>query len=205
MRATDALLAVPGLLLSLALVTALGTGRGALAVAVGVPAIGPFARVTRAATLRVRGTGHVEAAVACGAAGWWVVGRHVLPHARHPVLALASMEFGFAVLSVSGLSLLGYGTDPPTPEWGLLVADGRDHLATSWWLSVLPGPAIATTVLALHHIARFLDRHGHKGPKWLRAIEYMTQDRRGFWERGYHNVADPWTGQRHSYQEDDGS
>ncbi|MGE7385264.1 ABC transporter permease [Streptomyces sp. NPDC004126] len=158
MRGVDALLAVPALLLSLALVTALGTGRAALAVAVGVPAIGPLARVMRAATLRARHSGFVEAAVAYGAGRWWTVHRHVLPHARHPLLALGALEFGFAVLAVSGLGYLGYGAEPPTPEWGLLVADGRDHLATSWWLSVLPGLAVAATVLAVHHVARTLDR-----------------------------------------------
>ncbi len=157
MRAVDTLLAIPALLLSLALVTALGVGAVNLAIAVAVPTVANFARVMRAETLRVRHTVFVEAARSAGARWWWVLGRHVLPHARGPVTVLATLESGVAILGVSGLSFLGYGTPAPAPEWGSLVADGRDYLATAWWLSTLPGLTIAATVLATNHIARALD------------------------------------------------
>jgi peptide/nickel transport system permease protein len=157
MRAVDTLLAIPALLLSLALVTVLGVGAVSLAVAVAVPTVAHFARVMRAETLRVRQAAFVEAARAVGAGWWWVLVRHVLPHARGPVTVLAVLESGTAVLSMSGLSFLGYGTAPPAPEWGSLIADGRDYLATAWWLSVLPGLAIVLTVLAINRIADALD------------------------------------------------
>lgn len=81
--------------------------------------------------------------------------------------SLAALEFGVAVLSVSGLSFLGYGADPPTPEWGLLVADGRDYVAASWWLSALPGLTIALTVLSVNHITRTVE--GERGAVRARA------------------------------------
>ncbi len=157
MRIVDVLLAIPSLLLSLALVTALGVGTVNVAVAVGVPTIANFARVMRAETLRVCNAVFVEAARSTGAGWWWVLSRHVLPHAWGPVTVLTTLEIGVAVLSVSGLSFLGYGATPPAPEWGSLVADGRDYLATSWWLSTLPGLTIALTVLAANRISRALD------------------------------------------------
>lgn len=157
MRAVDTLLAVPALLLSLALVTTLGVGTVNLAIAVAAPTVATFARMMRAETLRIRHAAFVEAARSAGARWWWVLGRHVLPHTRGPMLVLATLESGTAILAVSGLSFLGYGVPPPAPEWGSLVADGRDYLATSWWLSLLPGLTIALTVLATNRVARALD------------------------------------------------
>ncbi|WP_047222560.1 ABC transporter permease [Protofrankia coriariae] len=163
MRVVDVLLAIPSLLLSLALVTALGVGTVSVAVAVGVPTVANFARVMRAETLRLRGAVFVEAARCAGVRWGQVLSRHVLPHACGPVTALAALEFGAAILTVSGLSFLGYGAAPPTPEWGSLVANGRNYLATSWWLSTLPGLTITLTVLATNRIARALDG------EWARA------------------------------------
>ena len=115
MRATDVLLAVPNLLLSLAVVTVLGAGTLEVAVAVGIASIATFARVMRGEVLRVRHATYVEAAHLAGAGRVAVVLRHVLPNSTGPVLALATVELGGAVLAVSGLSFLGYGATPPTP------------------------------------------------------------------------------------------
>lgn len=154
MRVVDVLLAIPALLLSLALVTALGFGTVQVAVAVGVAAIANFARVMRSEVLRVRRSAFVEAATASGVRWPTVVLRHVLPHAAGPVLSLAALEFGAAVLAVSALSFLGFGAPPPTPEWGSLVSEGRSYLATSWWLTTLPGLVIVAVVLSAHRVSR---------------------------------------------------
>ncbi len=84
--------------------------------------------------------------------------RHVLPNAAGPVLALAAVELGAVILAVSALSFLGYGATPPTPEWGSLVAEGRDYLAVAWWYSTLPGLVIALFVLAVGVLGRALTR-----------------------------------------------
>ena len=164
MRLTDVLLAVPGLLLSLALVTALGFGTVEVAIAVGVTSVGMFARVMRAEVLRVSGTPYVEAARAGGVRWYTVLLRHVVPNAAAPVLVYAAVDFGAVVLQVSSLSFLGYGARPPEPEWGALVAGGRDYLATAWWLTTLPGLTIAATVLAANRIARALDGEAKEAP-----------------------------------------
>ncbi|MCX4919291.1 ABC transporter permease [Streptomyces sp. NPDC060011] len=157
MRVVDVLLSIPSLFLSLALVTALGYGTVKVAVAVGIASVAGFARVTRAEVLRVRQAVFVEASRSCGARWYTVLGRHVLPNAVGPVIVLATLDFGAAVLAVSSLSFLGYGAPPPAPEWGTLIADGRNYMANAWWLTALPGLAIAATGLAANRIARALD------------------------------------------------
>jgi peptide/nickel transport system permease protein len=154
MRVVDVLLSIPSLLLSLALVTALGFGTVKVAVAVGVASVASVSRIMRSEVLRVRGSVYVEAAHAGGSRWWSVLGRHVLPNSVGPVLVLAVMELGTAILAVSALSFLGYGAPPPAPEWGSLVASGRDYLRTAWWLTALPGLTIAASVLAAGRIAR---------------------------------------------------
>ncbi|MFD7311467.1 ABC transporter permease [Promicromonospora sp. NPDC059942] len=158
MRATDVLLAIPGLLLSLAVVTALGFGTVKVAIAVGIASVATFARVMRSQVLRVRHATYVEAARLAGAGRGAVLLRHVLPNAAGPVLALAAVELGAVILAVSALSFLGYGATPPTPEWGSLVAEGRDYLAVAWWYSTLPGLVIALFVLAVGVLGRALTR-----------------------------------------------
>ncbi|MFI1710440.1 ABC transporter permease [Streptomyces griseoruber] len=157
MRCVDVLLSIPALFLSLALVTALGYGTVKVAVAVGIASVASFARVARAEVLRVRQALFVEASRSCGARWYSVLGRHVLPNAAGPVVVLATLDFGASILAVSALSFLGYGAPPPAPEWGTLISDGRNYLANAWWLTALPGLAIAATVLATNRIARALD------------------------------------------------
>ncbi|SNY86946.1 peptide/nickel transport system permease protein [Nocardia amikacinitolerans] len=158
MRVVDVLLSIPALLLSLALVTALGFGTRNVAIAVGVSLIANFARVMRSEVLRVRRAVYVEAAHAAGVRWYTVLARHVLPNSYQPVLALAAVEFGMAVLAVSALSFLGYGAEPPTPEWGSLISEGRNYLATAWWLTTLPGLVIIAVVLAAQRLGRAAGR-----------------------------------------------
>ncbi|MEV6431804.1 ABC transporter permease [Nocardia sp. NPDC051463] len=161
MRFVDVLLSIPALLLSLALVTALGFGTRNVAIAVGVSLVANFARVMRSEVLRIRQSPFVEAAHACGVRWYGVLARHVLPNAYQPVLALAAVEFGMAVLSVSALSFLGYGAKPPTPEWGSLISEGRNYLATAWWMTTLPGLVIIAVVLAAQRLGRAVSGSEH--------------------------------------------
>ncbi|MFF4344336.1 ABC transporter permease [Kitasatospora sp. NPDC001540] len=156
MRATDVLLAIPSLLLSLALVTALGFGTVKAAVAVGVTSVAGFARIMRAQVLRVRAAPYVEAARAAGSRWPAVLLGHVLPNAWGPVRGFAALQFATSLLSVSSLGFLGYGAAPPAPEWGSLVAAGQNWFASAWWLSTLPGLTVAATVLAVNRLAAAL-------------------------------------------------
>ncbi len=154
MRVIDVLLAVPSLLLSLLIVSGLGTGPVPLAIAVGTASVPSFALLTRAEVLRISTQPFVEAAAGYGLPQRLVLTRHILPHARGPLLTLSALELATMVLAVSTLSFLGYGTRPPDPEWGNLIAEGREHFATAWWLTALPGLVLAGVVLALHRLAR---------------------------------------------------
>ncbi len=158
MRIVDVLLAIPSLLLSLALITVLGFGAFNVGLAVGLANIAACARITRSEVLRVRQSTYVEAARTGGSSWLRILGRHVLPNSTGPVVVLATLQFGIAILTVASLSFLGYGTQPPTPEWGSLVATGRDFLRSSWWLTTMPGITVALTVLATNRIAHGLDR-----------------------------------------------
>ena len=160
MRLVDVLLAIPGLLLAMAIVTALGFGTLKVALAVGISAVAAFARLIRADVVRVRGSAYVEAARVSGVRWWTTLHRHVLPNSVGPVLVLAALELGSAVLAVSALSFLGYGAPPPAPEWGSLISDGRNFLATAWWLTTMPGLVVIAVVLAANRVSRALDRDG---------------------------------------------
>jgi len=159
-RLVDVLLAIPSILLSLAIITALGFGPVKVAIAVGIGSVATFARVMRAEVLRVSTSVYVEAARASGLRWPAVLGRHVLPNSSGPVLALLALDLGTGVLAVSALSFLGYGTPPPAPEWGALVSGGRDYLATAWWLTTLPGLVIVAVVLAANRVSRALEKTG---------------------------------------------
>lgn len=153
MRLVDVLQAIPGLLLSMAVITALGFGTLNVALAVGVAAVPSFARLTRAEVIRWRSAEFVRAARADGLSTPVVLARHILPQVRGPIGALVALEFGSAVLAVSALSFLGFGAPPPQPEWGLLVSEGRDFLASAWWMTTFPGLVVAAVVLAANRIS----------------------------------------------------
>lgn len=162
MRLVEVMLSVPPVLLSLTIVAAIGFGTVQVAVAVGVTSVAGFARVMRAEVLRVRTAGYVEATILLGSRWWRVLFRYVLPAAVGPVLALAALDFGLVVLAIAGLSFLGYGEPPPAPEWGALVADGRNYLATAWWLTALPSAVVSVVVLAANRLSRTLETRGER-------------------------------------------
>jgi len=158
MRLIDVLLAVPGFLVSLIIVTAFEPGPVSLGVGVGIASIASFARVVRSEVLRVRSLDYVEAAFMNGGTYWSVVFKHILPNSCGPVLALLAVDLGVAILAISGLGFLGFGAPPPTPEWGLLIAEGRQYLATAWWLTTLPGAVIVAVVILLAGLGRQLHK-----------------------------------------------
>lgn len=158
MRLVDVLLSIPGLLLSLSIIILLGFGTVNAAIAVGITSVANFARLARAEVVRVRHSDYVEAAYGSGGTFWAVLWRHILPNSLTSVIAFSALQFGSAILAIAALSFLGYGTPPPTPEWGLLIAEGRNYISTAWWLTTFPGLAVVAVVLAANRISRALGR-----------------------------------------------
>lgn len=156
MRVVDVLLAIPGLLLALSVIILLGFGTTNAAIAVGITSIATFARLMRSEVARVRRADYVEAAFGSGGTFISVLRRHVLPNSLTPVLALAALQFGSAILAISTLGFLGYGAPPPTPEWGMLIAEGRNYVGTAWWLTTLPGLVVVVVVGAANHLSHAL-------------------------------------------------
>lgn len=146
---TDVLLAFPALLLALLVVALIGPGLTALAVAVGIASIPTYARLVRSLVLTLRTAPFVEAAIALGGSTPHILARHLLPAVIAPLLALVTIDFGRMIISVAALGFLGLGAAPPTPEWGLMLYEGRAYLATAPWASAYPGLAITLTVLAV--------------------------------------------------------
>jgi peptide/nickel transport system permease protein len=154
MRGVDVLLSIPQLLLSLSIVILLGFGTVNAAIAVGVTSIASFARLARSEVVRVRASDYVEAAFGSGGTFSRVLLRHILPNSLTSVIALAALQFGSAILAISTLGFLGYGAPPPTPEWGLLIAEGRNYIARAWWLTAVPGVVVILVVLSANRISQ---------------------------------------------------
>ncbi len=158
MRAVDVLLAFPSLLLSLAVIGIIGSSVTHVAVAVAVAGVAPYGRLVRAQVLHVRARPFVAAATVSGVRPVAVLARHIVPHAAGPVLTLALMGLGVALLSSSSLSFLGFGPRPPDADWGSLAASGRDYVGTAWWLTAFPGLMVVCTVLAVTALHRAVER-----------------------------------------------
>jgi peptide/nickel transport system permease protein len=158
MRLVDSMLAVPSLLLSLSIIVLLGFGTLNVAIAVGAVSVARFARLARSEVVRVRRSEYVEAAFGSGGTFWAVLRRHVLPNSLTSVIALAALQFGSAILAISTLGFLGYGAPPPTPEWGLLIAEGRNYLSRAWWLTAAPGVVVVLVVIAADRISKSIGR-----------------------------------------------
>jgi len=150
MRVMDVLLAFPGILLALAIVSVLTPGLGNVMIAVGLAAVPTYARLMRATALSAREFLYVEAARAIGARDLFILARYILPNVIAPLIVTATLGLGAAILSAAALSFLGLGSQPPTPEWGRMLSEGRDYLREAWWISTFPGVAIMLTVLAMN-------------------------------------------------------
>ena len=154
MRVVDVLLSIPGILLSLSIIIVLGFGSVQAAVAVGATSVATFARLARSQVITVASSDYIEAAYGAGATHATVLFRHILPNSLTPVIALATLQFGTAILQLSILGFLGDGAPPPTPEWGLIIAEGRDFMATAWWLIILPGIALVAVVMSANRLSQ---------------------------------------------------
>ena len=150
MRLVDALLAFPALLLALTISAVLGPSLLNTILAIGV-AFTPFlARVVRGEALRVARAPYVEAARACGTRDLAILWRHVLPNIMPALIVQATISLAFAILAEAALSFLGLGTQPPQSSWGLMIQASRDHLDRAPWTALVPGGAVAATVLGLN-------------------------------------------------------
>jgi ABC-type dipeptide/oligopeptide/nickel transport system permease subunit len=152
MRLVDVLLAFPGLLLALGIVAIRGPSQASIIIAVGLAGMPGYARVARAAALEVRNQPYVQAARALGASDLRLLVRHIAPNALGAMLAFATVQLGWSLLNAAALSFLGLAGSPARPEWGTLLADGREHLVEAPWLSLAPGLALTLTVLAANLI-----------------------------------------------------
>ena len=150
MRLMDMLLAIPPMLMSISIVAALGRSMVNLMLALALAYMPVFARVIRSSILSVKGQEFVEAAKACGTSDARIIMRHIVPNAIGPIIVQATLAMGAAILTISSLSFMGMGIQPPQPEWGTMLYEGRDLIRTSPYLVVFPGLAIAVSVLSLN-------------------------------------------------------
>lgn len=162
-RLLDIMLAFPDLLLALLVIAVLGRGPENTLLAVGLAGIAGYARLVRSQVLQVRLSGYVEHAVALGESPLYIVGRHIIPNTLRPLLIVATIGVGHAILSASALSFLGLGVVPPTAEWGALLADGRNFLDIAPWVSLFPASVVAVSVIAITLLGRRLQTILAKG------------------------------------------
>jgi len=148
MRVTDIFLAFPSLLLALAFAAVLPPSLTSLTIAITITWWPWYARLVRGQAASVAGRPYVEACRALGIPSWRILLRHVLPNSVTPVIVQVSLDFGGVILTASALSFLGLGAQDPTPDWGLMVAEGENYFTTQWWLVTFPGLAILVTALA---------------------------------------------------------
>ncbi|WP_328710218.1 ABC transporter permease [Microbispora hainanensis] len=156
MRLADVLLSFPAILMALLVVAVLGPGTRNAVLAITVALAPGFARVVRAQALVVRGSAYVRAAVNLGLTPGRILLRHIAPNVVAPLLILATINVGTALIAGASLSFLGLGPQPPAPEWGAMLAQARDYLDASWTLALFPGAAITLTVMSATVVGRAL-------------------------------------------------
>jgi peptide/nickel transport system permease protein len=150
MRVVDATLTFPTILIALLLAVSLGQGLRTMVIAIAVILWARFARIVRAEVLAVKGRDFVALARVHGCSHLRIMAVHILPNVMNTFMVLLTLHIGFVILVEASLSFLGAGIPPPTPSWGQMVADGRGHVASAWWLSFPPGAAIMLVVLAFN-------------------------------------------------------
>ncbi len=150
MRIMDIFLAIPSILLAIAIVSALGPSLTNLMIAIGISSVPTYARIVRASVLSIRDQEYIEAAKAIGANDLRIISKHIIPNALAPVIVQGTLGVAGAILSTAGLSFIGLGIQPPAPEWGAMLATGRAYLRYAWHVTTFPGIAIMITILALN-------------------------------------------------------
>ncbi len=146
MRVTDIFFAFPSLILAMAIAAALGPSLTNAMIAIAMVTWPVYARLSRAQTLVLTRQEFLEAARVMGASDLRIIVRHILPNALAPLIVQASFNMGEAILIAAGLSFIGFGAQPPTPEWGVMISEGRDYITTQWWVPTFPGLAILVAV-----------------------------------------------------------
>ena len=150
MRVMDIFLAIPSILLSIALVSAMGTSVTNMMLAISISNIPPFARIVRSAVLTIKNEEYIEAARAIGASDKRIILKHILPNCMAPIIVQATLSIAGSILAIASLSFIGLGISPPTPEWGSMVSTGRQYFRAAWWVCAFPGFAIMLTILSLN-------------------------------------------------------
>jgi len=167
MRAMDVLLAFPGLLLALVIVTIIGSGLTSIIIAIGVSFIPVFARLIYGSTLSAKEFDYVVAAQALGCGATRILRNHVLPSVVAQIIVLGSSAIGWAILTAATLNFLGFGVHLPTAEWGADLSQGREWINVAWWIAAFPGLAITITILTSNylgdHLAALLDARTRSG------------------------------------------
>lgn len=170
MRLVDGFLAVPSMFLALALAGTLGPGFFNMAIALIFVEWTSYARVVRGSILSIKEQEFIEAARGLGANDFYILVRHVLPNIISPVIVIATLGIGYAILAAAGLSFLGFGVQPPTPEWGSMLDDGRLFMRIAPYIMVFPGLAIMITVLAFNFLGDGL--RDEMDPRFKREIPH---------------------------------
>jgi peptide/nickel transport system permease protein len=155
-RGVEAILSLPTLMVALAFVFVLGQSFLSVVLVLSPFIAARFARMVRGEALRIREMSYVALARVAGASAGRIILRHILPNVAGTIIVVATLEVGILILVEASLSFLGVGVPPPTPAWGLMVADGREYLATKYWLTLFPGLAIVATVLSINWIGDWL-------------------------------------------------
>jgi len=150
MRLVDVMLAIPNILLAISIAATLGPGIVNVMIAVGISSVPGYARLVRASVMSIREQEFIEAARSIGASDFRIIMRHILPNCFAPIIVQATMSVAIAILSAAALSFLGLGVEPPTPEWGSMLSDGRSYIRDYWWVVTFPGLAIMATVFAFN-------------------------------------------------------
>jgi peptide/nickel transport system permease protein len=150
MRLSDVLMAFPHMLLALSIAAMLGRDLRNLTLAVAIAFVPQYIRVVQAAALQTSAAAYVDSARVVGAGDLRILLRHILPNVAGPIVVLAALGMALSILTAASLSFLGLGPAPPTPEWGIMLAEGRNYLADAWWIATFPGLAISTSVLAVN-------------------------------------------------------
>ena len=150
MRVMDVLMSIPQMLLAISISAALGSGLFNLMLAVGIANTPSYARIVRASVLSVKDQEYIEAAKAIGTSDFKIIIKHVLPNCMAPIIVQATAGVALAILTAAGLSFLGLGIQPPTPEWGSMLSSGRYYIRDNWNMTVFPGLCIAATIFSLN-------------------------------------------------------
>ena len=150
MRVVDIFLAFPGMLLALAIISVLGTGTINVIVAVSLFSMPTFARIAHGTVITIKEMTYVEAAIASGSRTTRIIFRHILPNSLAPIIVQASLRVATGILVAAGLSFLGLGIQPPTPEWGAMLSRGRMYMQSAPWLAVAPGLCIMIMVMGFN-------------------------------------------------------